>query len=214
MVRTLAYQSDTGSLLAWWRMGDHSSDHSLTSQGKNSVLFYDGRNEYDTDRLSDRWEDDALYGIYNLTAAQNSTVATQFAYNTQPPTPATGTADTWVIDYHNQIATGSARTIIGNYRKNYEVVHTVGRSVQKPFLRDNQSVRNILQTGSFVEVKTNATTAGISASWGVTTPTNIIALPATTHVETFLTQRHSFLPNSTTGDPQHLSSTDNTDIFV
>jgi hypothetical protein len=214
VVRTLAYQSDTGSLLAWWRMGDHSSDHSLTSQGKNSVLFYDGRNEYDTDRLSDRWEDDALYGIYNLTAAQNSTVATQFAYNTQPPTPATGTADTWVIDYHNQIATGSARTIIGNYRKNYEVVHTVGRSVQKPFLRDNQSVRNILQTGSFVEVKTNATTAGISASWGVTTPTNIIALPATTHVETFLTQRHSFLPNSTTGDPQHLSSTDNTDIFV
>ena len=214
VVRTLAYQSDTGSLLAWWRMGDHSSDHSLTSQGKNSVLFYDGRNEYDTDRLGTRWEDDALYGIYNLTAAQNSTVATQFAYNTQPLTPATGTADTWVIDYHNQIATGSARTIIGNYRKNYEVVHTVGRSVQKPFLRDNQSVRNILQTGSFAEVSGNVNTAGVSASWSATTPTNIVELPATTHVETFLTQRHSFLPNSTTGDPQHLSSTDNTDVFV
>ena len=120
----------------------------------------------------------------------------------------------WTYAYTEQIATGSATTIIGNYRKNYEVVHTVGRSNQKPFLRDNQSVRNIVQTGSFAEVSGNVHTPGVSASWGVTTPTNIVALPASTHVETFLTQRHAFLPNSTTGDPQHLSSTDNTDVFV
>jgi len=216
ITRTQAYTNDTGSLLAWWRMGDHSSDHSLTDQGRNSVLFYDGRIEYSTAAAGgDRWSSDALYGTYNLTAAQNdSSNQTQFAYTSMAPTPATGTQDSWVIDYHEQIATGSARTIIGNYRKNYEVVHTVGRSQQKPFLRDNQSVRDILQTGSFVEVSGNANTTGLSASWGVTTPTNIVALPATTHVETVLTQRHSFLPNSTTGDPQHLSSTDNTDVFV
>ena len=78
----------------------------------------------------------------------------------------------WTKTYHEQIVTGSARTIIGNYKKNYEIVHTVGRSNQKPFLRDNQSVRNITQTGS---------------------------LPASTHVESILTTRTQAITDWTFG---------------
>tara|TARA_B100000683_G_scaffold187877_1_gene181184 strand:- start:19874 stop:34459 length:14586 start_codon:yes stop_codon:yes gene_type:complete len=66
----------------------------------------------------------------------------------------------WTKHYHEQIATGSAITVLGNYRHNYEVVHTVGRSNQKPFLRDNQSVRNISQTGSAYEIGSNPAVGG------------------------------------------------------
>ena len=107
----------------------------------------------------------------------------------------------WTKHYHEQIATGSARTIIGNYRHNYEVVHTVGRSNQKPFLRDNQSVRNILQTGSFAEApsilqSTHGQTLVVSRAYGAGTGQMVHEdllgngnLPASTHIETILTQK-------------------------
>jgi hypothetical protein len=98
----------------------------------------------------------------------------------------------WTYNIYEQTAPGAAVTVIGNYTKNYEVVHTVGRSNQKPFLRDNQSVRNIEQTGSFAEAPSILRTAGNPDALGAGTGTNTdnpTTLGVTTHVETILTQK-------------------------
>ena len=105
----------------------------------------------------------------------------------------------WTKKYHEQIATGSARTILGNYRHNYEIVHTVGRSNQKPFLRDNQSIRNIEQTGSFATVATDTTPVRSDGTG---------ALPKTTHVETVLTQKFMASSSLTADALVHVVSTD------